>query len=193
VIQSSALDKIVILDRDGTIVVDRGYLGDPEGLEFEPGAAEGLRWLHANGYRLVVITNQSGIGRGLFSLERLRAMNTRLFEMVADAGARLEGIYFCPHTPEDQCNCRKPAQGLMTQASSDLGFLPALATVIGDKKSDIEFGQRAGSRTILIAHDSPCEVPGVSPDIIAANLMDAARALTSLRGGFRLKVAKPVD
>jgi D-glycero-D-manno-heptose 1,7-bisphosphate phosphatase len=180
--QSRASDKVVILDRDGTIVVDRGYLGDPAGLEFEPGAAEGLQFLHANGYRLVVITNQSGIGRGLFSLERLRAMNTRLNEMVENAGAKLERIYFCPHTPDDHCDCRKPALGLMTQASSELGFQPALATVIGDKKSDIEFGRRAGSRTILIAHDSSRAVLSAGPDIVAVNLMDAARALTSFRG-----------
>jgi D-glycero-D-manno-heptose 1,7-bisphosphate phosphatase len=177
VIQSRASDRVVILDRDGTIVVDRGYLGDPAGLEFEVGAAEGLQWLYSNGYRLIVITNQSGIGRGLFSLERLQAMNSRLTEMVASAGAQLEGIYFCPHTPDDHCDCRKPELGLMTRAALELGFIPALATVIGDKKSDIEFGRRAGARTILIGHEAPCAAPGARPDIIAANLGEAARAL----------------
>jgi D-glycero-D-manno-heptose 1,7-bisphosphate phosphatase len=180
--QPHASDKVVILDRDGTIVVDRGYLGDPAGLEFEPGAVEGLRELYSNGYRLIVITNQSGMGRGLFSLECLSAMNARLMAMVASAGARLDGIYYCPHAPDDHCDCRKPALGLMTRASSEHGFNPALATVIGDKPSDIEFGRRAGSRTILIARDAPGAIPYARPDIIAANLKEAAHALISIRG-----------
>ena len=172
-------DKVVILDRDGTVVVDRGYLDDPAGLEFEPGAAEGLHWLYSHGYRLIVITNQSGIGRGLFSLDRLEAMNARLSEMVELAGARLSGLYFCPHAPDANCNCRKPALGLMTKAASELGFAPASAIVIGDKESDIEFGRRAGAKTILIAADQSKVAFRFAPDIIAANLLEAARAVAS--------------
>jgi D-glycero-D-manno-heptose 1,7-bisphosphate phosphatase len=175
-----ASDKVVILDRDGTIVTDRGYLDDPAGLEFEPGAAEGLHWLYSHGYRLVVITNQSGVGRGYFSLERLEAMNARLNVMVENAGARLEGIYSCPHAPEAGCACRKPALGLLTKAAADLGFDPGSAIMIGDKESDIEFGRRAGATTILIAVNP---LPGharTRPDVIAPNLMEAARAVTSL-------------
>ncbi len=176
-----AADKVAILDRDGTIVVDRGYLDDPAGLEFEPGAAEGLNWLYSHGYRLIVITNQSGIGRGYFPLERLEAMNARLNLMVEEAGARLEGIYACPHAPEAGCACRKPALGLLTRAAADLRFNPALAVVIGDKESDVEFGRRAGARTILIAPDGPRSQARAQPDLIAPNLMEAARAVTSLR------------
>ena len=100
--------RAVILDRDGTMVVDRHYLSDPDGLTFLPGAAEGLRLMYEQGNRLVVISNQSGVGRGMFSLEVLQRMNDRLMEMVRQAGARLEGIYCCPHRPEQQCACRKP-------------------------------------------------------------------------------------
>jgi D-glycero-D-manno-heptose 1,7-bisphosphate phosphatase len=178
---SGAADKVVILDRDGTLVIDRGYLDDPAGLEFESGAAEGLRWLYSHGYRLVVITNQSGVGRGLFALERLEAMNTRLRVMVEDLGARLEGIYYCPHAPDDGCVCRKPALGLLTRAASDLGFNPASAIMIGDKESDIEFGRRAGATTILIASESPAVQFRSPPDFIAPNLMEAARMVTSRR------------
>lgn len=173
-------DKVVILDRDGTLVVDRGYLDDPAGLEFEPGAAEGLQWLHSHGYRLVVITNQSGIGRGLFTLDRLEAMNARLNAMVEEVGARLEGIYYCPHAPEAGCACRKPALGLLTQAASDLDFDPSAVIMIGDKESDIEFGHRAGAKTILIAATAPTAPVRVKSDVIASNFMEAARAVTSL-------------
>lgn len=176
----AAADKVVILDRDGTIVVDRGYLCDPSKLEFEPKAAEGLKWLYSHGYRLVVITNQSGIGRGFFTLEQLDAMDVRLNAMVAEAGARLEGIYSCPHTPEAGCSCRKPALGLLACAISDLRFDPASAVMIGDKESDIEFGRRAGARTILIRPGAPAATAGVRPDVIARDLMEAARAVTSL-------------
>jgi D-glycero-D-manno-heptose 1,7-bisphosphate phosphatase len=176
----SAADKVVILDRDGTLVIDRGYLDDPAGLEFEPGAAEGLRRLYSHGYRLVVITNQSGVGRGFFALERLEAMNARLNVMVENAGARLEGIYFCPHTPDAGCTCRKPALGLLTRAASDLSFNPATAVMIGDKESDIEFGRRAGATTILIGVDARKAPVRFRPDMVAPNLMEAARALISL-------------
>jgi D-glycero-D-manno-heptose 1,7-bisphosphate phosphatase len=172
-------DRVVILDRDGTIVIDREYLSDPAGLEFEPGASDGLKWLYSHGYRLVVITNQSGVGRGYFSLERLEAMNARLNAMVENAGARLERIYSCPHAPEASCACRKPALGLMTRAAADLGFNPAAAVVIGDKESDVEFGHRAGAATILIAAAGRRAQILTKPDLIAPNLMVAARAVTS--------------
>jgi len=174
-------DKVVILDRDGTMVIDRGYLSDPAGLEFEPGAAEGMKWLYSRGYRLVVITNQSGVGRGFFTIERLEAMNKRLNVMVEEAGAKLEGIYYCPHAPSDGCACRKPALGLMTRAASELGFDPKSAIMIGDKDLDIEFGRRAGATTILIAADASAAHGQTEPDIIASNLMEAARAITALR------------
>ncbi|MGO9513641.1 MAG: D-glycero-alpha-D-manno-heptose-1,7-bisphosphate 7-phosphatase [Steroidobacteraceae bacterium] len=168
------------MDRDGTLVVDRGYLGEPEGLEFEPGAAEGLRWLYSRGYRLVVITNQSGVGRGFFPLERVAAMNARLQTMVEDAGAKLEGIYFCPHAPDAGCPCRKPALGLLTQAASELGFDPSCAVVIGDKETDVEFGRRAGAKTVLIAVNAPLPGARISPDIVASNMLQAAQAVPSL-------------
>jgi D-glycero-D-manno-heptose 1,7-bisphosphate phosphatase len=169
-------DRIIVLDRDGTLVVDRGYLDDPAGLEFEPYAAEALRCWSGNGYRLLVITNQSGVGRGFFPAERVEAMNARLQAMVAECGARLEAIYYCPHLPEAGCNCRKPALGLLRQAASELGFRPELAVVIGDKTSDIEFGQRAGAKTVLISAGPPPAMR-ISPDLILPNLLDAARAV----------------
>lgn len=172
---------MVILDRDGTIVVDRGYLSDPAGLEFLPGAAEGLRWLHERGYRLVVITNQSGVGRGRFTYERVLEMNARLEDMVKAAGARLEAIYVCPHAPDAGCDCRKPALGLLMRAAAELHFDPARAIVIGDKESDIEFGQSVGATTVLIA-GRPTRMFGAqfTPDLVATDLLAAAKALADL-------------
>jgi D-glycero-D-manno-heptose 1,7-bisphosphate phosphatase len=189
-----ARERVVILDRDGTIVVDRGYLGDPDGLEFLPHAAEGLRWFHENGYRLVVITNQSGVGRGIFPIARVHAMNERLQRMAADIGAPLTAIYHCPHAPEARCACRKPAQGLLERAAAEWQFDPKAALVIGDKLSDVEFGKRAGAVTILITPaaqsdagaDGPEPAPPLRPDATAANLVEAARIVAAgSRGEWR--------
>ena len=175
-----ARDKVVILDRDGTIVIDRGYLADPAGLEFEPGAADGLRCLYVQGCRLVIVSNQSGVGRGFFPLQRVVEMNARLHVMVEEIGAKLEGIYVCPHVPDAGCDCRKPALGLMTRAASELCFDPARAVVIGDKQTDIEFGHRAGATTILIAANAPAEAARTLPDYVAPNFLEAARVVALL-------------
>ena len=176
-----AADRVVVLDRDGTLVIDRGYLSDPDGLEFEPGAVAGLQRLYSHGYRLVVASNQSGVGRGLFTLERLASMNARLNAMVEASGARLEGIYCCPHAPDAGCTCRKPAPGLLLRAASELGFKPESAVVIGDKESDMEFGRLAGAATIRIAADGAAAPGGTAPDFVAANLLEAAQIITSRR------------
>ncbi len=178
---------VAILDRDGTIVVDRGYLGDPMGLQFAPGAAEGLRRLHRHGYRLVVVTNQSGVGRGFFPMSCVDAMNVRLQAMVEAAGATLEGIYVCPHAPSDACACRKPAQGLMRRAAAELGFDPARAVVIGDKESDIEFGRLAGAKTVLIAAAVAAPPARVVPDWVVPDLSAAAHILTAASTGERVE------
>jgi D-glycero-D-manno-heptose 1,7-bisphosphate phosphatase len=169
-------DKVVVLDRDGTIVLDRHYLSDPAGLEFLPGAAEGLREMSAAGYRLLVITNQSGIGRGLITLASMQQMNERLTQMVAGAGAHLERIYFCPHRPEEHCDCRKPRPTLLLRAASELGFTPAKAVVIGDKASDIEFGAAVGATTMLISAASGAGGAHAA-DYVVRDLAEAARTL----------------
>jgi D-glycero-D-manno-heptose 1,7-bisphosphate phosphatase len=181
---SENMDNVVILDRDGTIVIDRGYLADPDRLEFLPGASEALRWLWERAYRLVVITNQSGVGRGLFSIDRVVAMNARLHEMVERAGAKLTQIYVCPHAPEAGCACRKPNLALMAKAATELNFNPRRSVVVGDKESDIEFGLRAGARSILISSERPDASKRIASTLIVPNLMEAARAITGSTGTF---------
>ena len=170
-------EKVIILDRDGTIVVDRNYLSDPADLEFEVGAAEGLRSMYERGYRLVVITNQSGVGRGLFSLERLEEIHDRLRQMAESIGVRFERIYYCPHAPDAGCLCRKPQIGLLEQAASELGFDLSSAVVIGDKMSDVESGHRAGATTVFVAANSPRLPAGPSPDFIVRDLVQAAEVI----------------
>jgi D-glycero-D-manno-heptose 1,7-bisphosphate phosphatase len=143
--------EVVVLDRDGTIVVDHGYNSDPSQLKFLDDVPASMRAITAAGYRIIVITNQSGVGRGFFSREDVEAANARLLEMTAEIGSHIARIYYCPHHPNDHCLCRKPETGLMRVASKDFGFDPKQALVVGDKPSDIQFGDRAGSKTILIS------------------------------------------
>lgn len=164
----------VILDRDGTIVVDRHYLGDPEQLAFLPGAVTGLRKLHSLGCKLIVITNQSGVGRGLLTFEQVQRVNAGLASMMDTIGAPLTATYFCPHAPDAHCDCRKPATGLLLQAAREHGFDPAACVVIGDKASDIEMGRRAGARTMLVIGEHFASAQSSRPDIIVKDLSEAA-------------------
>lgn len=168
--------KVVILDRDGTIVVDKDYLDTPDGLEFLPGAAEALRCLYENGYRLVVVTNQSGIARGHLDLGTLERIHHRLRQMVAAAGAHLEGIYFCPHGPDQGCACRKPGTGLLEQAATELGFDLSAVIVVGDKESDVELGRRVGAPAVLISTTPP---EHTAANLVATDLCNAARWILS--------------
>src|SRR5262249_16874974 len=115
-----------------------------------PGAGDALRELKKMGFGLVVITNQSGVARGFFTEAMLQQIHARMEQLLAETGVRLDGIYICPHRPEDDCDCRKPKLGLLRQAASDLGFTPARSIVIGDKGSDIEMGRNAGAVTFLV-------------------------------------------
>jgi histidinol-phosphate phosphatase family protein len=145
------LNKAVVLDRDGTMVVDRRYLHHRKGLTSLPGADYGIHWFRDNGYRLVVITNRSGTGRGIFSLRQLRAINLQFQEIPDRTGVRLTQIYDCPHTPESNCACRKPRTGLLLRAATELYFDPADAIVIRESGTDMETGHRLGATTILIS------------------------------------------
>jgi heptosyltransferase-2 len=135
--------RTAFLDRDGTIIDDLGYLGDPEQIHFIPGAIEAMRALQAAGYRLVLVTNQAGVARGLITEEDVRRVNDRLRQLLAEAGVVLDAIYYCPHhaeigPPEYRlaCDCRKPGPGMVERARQDLGVNPARSVIIGDHGSD---------------------------------------------------------
>ena len=142
--------RFVILDRDGTIIVERNYLSDPAEVELLPGAANGLRRMRKLGLGLVVITNQSAIGRGLLDTARLSQIHERMCELLKEEGVFLNGVYFCPHLPEEACNCRKPGTALVELAGRELGFYARKSYVIGDKECDIAMGKRVGAATFLV-------------------------------------------
>jgi histidinol-phosphate phosphatase family protein len=170
----------VVLDRDGTIIVECEYLSDPEQIRLIPGAAAALRELQTTGYGLVVITNQSGIGRGYFDETALQRIHLRIEELLAGADVRLDGFYVCPHKPDDDCLCRKPKLGLMQQAARDLGFSPEHSVVIGDKPCDIDLGRNAGAVTFLVRTGYGTQVEAeqsVTPDYVVDDLAAAVRAM----------------
>ena len=143
--------RYALLDRDGTIIVEKHYLKTVADLELLPAAASGLRRLAAQGFGLIVITNQSGIGRGLLTVEDVEAIHLELKRRLAYEGVDLAAIYYCPHAPAAHCECRKPKPLLALRAAVDFSFNLREAIVIGDKTSDIEFGRAIGARrTILV-------------------------------------------
>jgi len=142
--------RFVVLDRDGTINVEREYLSDPGQLELLPGVASGLRHLRKLGLGLVVITNQSGISRGFFDWACLDLIHQRLCGLLAAEGIQLDGIYVCPHQSSDGCTCRKPQPELLEKSAREHHFKPCEAFVIGDKIIDIELGQQVSATTLLV-------------------------------------------
>ncbi|MGH7741760.1 MAG: D-glycero-alpha-D-manno-heptose-1,7-bisphosphate 7-phosphatase [Candidatus Eiseniibacteriota bacterium] len=140
----------VFLDRDGTLVVERGYLSDPAELELLPGVPGALAALRGAGYALVVISNQSGVGRGLFPRSRVYQAMARLRLLLRAQHVELDAIYFCPHRPGDDCDCRKPRSGLLERAADDLALDLGRSFMVGDKLIDAEAGRRAGGHGLLL-------------------------------------------
>jgi D-glycero-D-manno-heptose 1,7-bisphosphate phosphatase len=176
----------VVLDRDGTIIIERHYLSDPLEIEFLPGAVNGLRQLRALGLGLVVVTNQSAVGQGFFDEAQLELIHRQLAALLLAEGIELEGIYFCPHRPDTGCACRKPKPGLIERAARDLDFDLAASFVIGDKAADIEMGRQVGATTFLVRTGygtAFVAAPEVWPDYVADDLAAAAQIIQRLVRG----------
>jgi D-glycero-D-manno-heptose 1,7-bisphosphate phosphatase len=175
--------RFVVLDRDGTIIVEHHYLSDPCQVELISGVANGLRELSRLGLGLVVITNQSGVGRGFFNKVHVGLVHERMCQLLEAEGLHLDGIYFCPHKPEDDCPCRKPRPGLVEKAERDLGFDPQTAFVIGDKPCDIELGRQIGATTFLVRTGYGAQVAQeriITPDYIVDDIQEAAEIIKYL-------------
>ena len=161
--------RAVLFDRDGTLVVDVPYNGDPERVVAMPGAREAVGRLRAAGVLTAVVSNQSGVARGYIRAEQVAAVNRRVEELVGPVGP----WFVCLHGPGDGCGCRKPAPGLVKAAAAELGVDPADCVVVGDIGSDVEAARAAGARAVLVptATTRPEEVaaaPVVAPDLVAA-------------------------
>lgn len=171
--------RFVLLDRDGTLneEISPDYVLHPDQLRLIPGVAPALRELRALGLGIVVVTNQSPVGRGWLMLEQLDEIHRRLSELLAAEGASLDGVYACPHRPDDGCDCRKPGTGLATRAATEHGFDPTGSFVVGDHRSDVEMGRRIGARTLLVrtGHGTE-ELVDAEPfaDHVVADLAEAA-------------------
>lgn len=141
----------VLLDRDGTVIVERHYLHDPEQVVLEVGVGEALKSLQRAGLKLVIITNQSGVGRGYFDLAAVVAVNQRVDKLLAAEGVIIAGWYICPHVPADECECRKPRAGLARAAAKDLRIDLTRSWIVGDKLSDVNVASLVGSQAALVA------------------------------------------
>lgn len=163
----------VLFDRDGTLVADVPYNGDPAAVRPMPGAVEALQRLRVAGVGTAVVSNQSGIGRGLLTEERVAAVNRRVEELLGPVGPWL----VCPHAPEDGCDCRKPAPGLVLRAAELLGADPARCAVVGDIGSDVEAARAAGARSILVPTAATRREEVEAAPEVAADLGDAVDRL----------------
>lgn len=174
----------VFLDRDGTINEDAGYLTDPSAVRLLPGVGEALRLLQEEGFRLVVVTNQSGVARGLLTEAVLKQIHVRLDTLIQAEGVTLTGVYYCPHHPEGTfpyrqvCSCRKPKGGLVEQAAREHRLDLGRSYVVGDQVVDIELARQMGMSAILVltgqGRFNLASGP-IQPDYIASDLTAAAR------------------
>ncbi len=163
--------KAIFLDRDGTIIFDVGYPKNPQRVLLIPGVVHALRQFIFLGFKLIVISNQSGIGRRIITVNEMNQVNAKLVSILNENQIFLDGIYFCPHSPEEQCNCRKPAPDMILKAATELDINLSLSFMVGDKLSDIEAGKRAGCGTILLCGEELNEF-NVRPDFTTSKWDD---------------------
>lgn len=175
----------LFLDRDGTLIRNEPYRDTPRGMRLLPRVARGLKAWVASGYVPVIVTNQSGLARGLFTRKTLGLIHARLLDMLRERGVEIEAIYVCPHLPDGtvrryarSCACRKPKPGLLKRAARDLRLDLRGSVTVGDSDRDVEAGRAAGTRSILLGRD-------------ARDLLDAHRRVTASSGGRRPSGTSP--
>ncbi|MBS3114045.1 HAD family hydrolase [Candidatus Woesearchaeota archaeon] len=168
-------NKAILVDRDGVLVEDVGYHHKLEDFKLIPNAVEGLKLLSKD-FKLIIITNQSGIGRGYYTLEDFNKFNNHLIKELKKQNIKIQKTYYCPHKPEDNCECRKPKTKFLQEAAEEFGIDLKKSFVIGDRKSDFEMGKNVGCKTIHVLTGYGINAKNeVSPDYFAKNLLDAAK------------------
>ncbi len=170
--------RYIFFDRDGTLNREVEYLSDPEQVELYPEVVPALQRLTAVGYGIIVVTNQSGIGRGFFTVEAMQRVNARVEEILAEYGVQIARFYYCPHLASDGCNCRKPRSGMLEAAAQDFGIDLADGVItVGDKLMDVELGQRVGGKGILLrtghGMEFELEQEATVPDFVAPTMSEA--------------------
>jgi len=167
--------RAVFLDRDGTMNRDVPYCRRPEDFELFPNTARAIKRLNESGYKVIIITNQSGVARGYFTEETLARIHQKMLDQLAEGDAHIDGIYYCPHHPDDNCDCRKPKPKMVLQAAQEHDIDLHESFMVGDKPLDIQLGQNVGCRTVLVPSDPGEAGPGsCSPDYTAVDLYQAA-------------------
>jgi histidinol-phosphate phosphatase family protein len=181
----SRVDPTVFLDRDGVISIftPNDYIKNWKEFEFIPGAIEGLKKIYNKKYRIVIISNQAGVNKGLFTKESLDQLTDNMLKVLRKEGVEIARIYYCTHTPEENCECRKPKPGSFYKAQKKLGNIDLKDTFfVGDSETDVQAGKAAGTKTILVLSGktrSVKETEGwkLKPDHIAKDLRDAAEII----------------
>jgi len=182
-------EKAVFLDRDGVINEEVDYLRRPEDFRLIPGAAAAIRLLRKHGWRVIVVTNQSGVARGYYTKAGVAAIHERMRRDLARAGTGVDGVYFCPHHPDKGCACRKPGTALFAQAAADFALDLAASYYVGDKLTDLLPGKALGGHTALVLtgygrqQQKLAREPGFQPDHIASDLNSAARWIVRQEAG----------
>lgn len=149
--KTPALRRTLFLDRDGVVIEDVGYPSDPADVRLLDGGLRGMAQISQAGWCLVLVSNQSGVGRGLVTHEQAEAVHRQVVDELEAGGVSLDGAYYCFHAPDDGCECRKPSPALLLQASQDLSLDLSRSVLVGDRESDLEAGRRAGCRVVAFA------------------------------------------
>ena len=180
---SPAPRPAAFLDRDGTLIVEHGFLSDPDGVQPLPGAVAAVKQLNDWGFLVIGVSNQSGVARGYYGEETVRAVNRRVIEAFAQQGARIDAIYYCPHHPSPgalECDCRKPKRGMIDQATSDFVIDLEHSIVIGDRLCDVRLGWEIGVPGILVLtgygrEEYAAWAEARQPDHVTESLLDAVQ------------------
>ena len=192
--------RAVFIDRDGTLSEEVGYINHVSRFMLLPHSAEAIRSLNDAGVPAVLVTNQAGVARGYFPEERIAEVHARMKELLGKDGARLDGVFYCPHHPTSgeppycmKCDCRKPAPGLVMKAAEELGLDAGNSYIVGDKFSDVQLARNLGCKGVLVLTgygrgqwEYDREKYGIEPDYVAENLLDAVKwILEDMKTGGR--------
>jgi D-glycero-D-manno-heptose 1,7-bisphosphate phosphatase len=188
--------KAIIMDRDGTLCEEVGYVNHVDRIRLMPRSAQAVKAANDAGFQTVVATNQAGVARGYFEETLIDEVHDRVREMLAAEGARLDGIYYCPHHPQvgppayrKECACRKPGTGMLERARDEMGIDLAASYMVGDTVKDLEAGRRAGATTVLVLTgygkgelEYQSHTWTVKPDHVAGDLLDAVHWILAREG-----------